>query len=109
MGVRLAPSARFVLSGGVEGELRMWEFKTRQMMAHLKEHKARVNEVQMFPSCQYAISAGRDRFLFTWDLRTEKRLTAHTERHGGINTLALWSKNFSDYGGSGKDADLLGP
>lgn len=89
--VKLSPNIRFVLSGGAEGELRVWEFKNREMVSHLKEHNARVNEVNMFPNGQYAISCSRDRCLLTWDLRSERRLTAHREKHGGINCLALSS------------------
>jgi len=89
--VQLASSSRFVVTGGAEGDVRVWEFRTREMAAHLKEHGARVNEVRLFPSDQYAISAGRDRCLLTWDLATEKRLTCHREKHGGINCLALAS------------------
>merc|ERR1719158_2796421 len=87
--MRLPSNVRFVLSGGAEGELRVWELKTRQMISNLKEHVARVNDLQMFPNDQFAVSCSRDRCLLTWDLRAEKRLTAHREKHGGINTLAV--------------------
>eukprot|EP00931_Biecheleriopsis_adriatica_P064766 TRINITY_DN39471_c0_g1_i1.p1 TRINITY_DN39471_c0_g1~~TRINITY_DN39471_c0_g1_i1.p1 ORF type:complete len:616 (+),score=115.11 TRINITY_DN39471_c0_g1_i1:39-1886(+) len=87
--VKLSSNVRFVVSAGVEGELRVWELKTREMISNLKEHGARVNDVQLFPNDQYAISVSRDRCLLTWDLRSEKRLTAHRERHGGINCLAV--------------------
>mmetsp|Transcript_51285 Transcript_51285/g.111311 ORF Transcript_51285/g.111311 Transcript_51285/m.111311 type:complete len:613 (+) Transcript_51285:37-1875(+) len=89
--VKLASNMRFVISGGAEGELRVWELRTREMAAHLKEHMARVTEVQIFPNDQYAISVSRDRCLLTWDLRTEKRLTAHREKHGGLNCLTVAS------------------
>merc|ERR1711862_494398 len=61
------------------------------MASNMKEHAARVTEVQLFPNDQYAISVSRDRCLLTWDLRVEKRLTAHREKHGGINCLAVAS------------------
>jgi WD40 repeat protein len=86
---RLSSNVRFVLSAGAEGELRIWELRTREMATNLKEHAARVTECHLFPNDQYAISASRDRCLLTWDLRTEKRLTAHREKHGGINCLAV--------------------
>lgn len=89
--VKLASNCRFVVSGGAEGELRVWELKTREMITHLKEHGARINDLKLFPNDQYCISASRDRCLLTWDLRAEKRLTAHRERHGGINALAVSS------------------
>merc|ERR1711862_744432 len=61
------------------------------MASNMKEHAARVTDVQLFPNDQYAISVSRDRCLLTWDLRSEKRLTAHREKHGGINCLAIAS------------------
>jgi len=93
--VKISSNVRFVISGGAEGELRIWEFKTKEMVSNLKEHTARVNEVKLFPNDQYAVSVGRDRCLLTWDLRTEKRLTAHREKHGGINCLAVASNQTS--------------
>lgn len=87
--VKIASNVRFVVSGGVDGELRIWELKTREMISHMKEHVGRVNELKLFPNDQYAISCSRDRCLLTWDLRTEKRLTQHREKHGGINCLAV--------------------
>lgn len=89
--VKLSSNVRFVVSAGEEGELRVWELKTREMVSHLKEHNSRVNEIKLFPNDQYAISVSRDRCLLTWDLREEKRLTAHREKHGGINCLAVAS------------------
>merc|ERR1719352_1178985 len=59
------------------------------MIAHMKEHVARVNDLKLFPNDQYAISCSRDRCLLTWDLKSEKRLTQHREKHGGINCLAV--------------------
>mmetsp|Transcript_7868 Transcript_7868/g.18371 ORF Transcript_7868/g.18371 Transcript_7868/m.18371 type:complete len:615 (-) Transcript_7868:106-1950(-) len=93
--LQIAQNVRFLLSGGGEGDLRVWEFKNREMVSHLKEHKAKVNQVKLFPNGQYAISCSRDRCLLTWDLRGEKRLTAHREKHGGINCLALESNQTS--------------
>jgi len=87
--VKLASNVRFVVSGGVDGELRIWELKTRDMISHMKEHVGRINELKLFPNDQYAISCSRDRCLLTWDLRAEKRLTQHRETHGGINCLAV--------------------
>merc|ERR1711862_477869 len=65
------------------------------MASNMKEHAARVTEVQLFPNDQYAISVSRDRCLLTWDLRVEKRLTHHRENHGGINCLAVASNQTS--------------
>ncbi|CAD7922114.1 unnamed protein product [Amoebophrya sp. A25] len=87
----LASNMRFVLSTGAQGDLRVWEMKTREMITHMKEHTGRVNASALFTNDQYAITCGRDRCLFTWDLRAERRLTMHREKHGGLNGLVMGS------------------
>jgi len=87
--VQIARNARFICSGGKEGELRVWELRTREMVSHLKEHSAIVNDFQLFENDRYGISASRDHQIFTWDLQAEKRLTTHREKHGGVNSLVL--------------------
>lgn len=87
--LKLSKNMRFVVSGGAEGELRVWEIKTREMISHLKEHIAKVNQLELFTNDQFAITCSRDRCLLTWDLRAERRLTAHREKYGGLNSLAV--------------------
>ncbi|KAH8074385.1 WD repeat-containing protein [Aureococcus anophagefferens] len=62
----LANNQRFIMTGGGEGDVRVWELRSRELVSHLKEH----------------------RFL-CWELRNEKRMTSHTQRMGGINSIAL--------------------
>jgi WD40 repeat protein len=95
--VKIASNVRFLISGGADGALRVWEMKSRDMVSHLKEHLARITDVQLFPNDLYAISTSRDRMLLTWDLRSEKRLTQHRENHGGINCLAVASNQTTVY------------
>jgi WD40 repeat protein len=87
--VQIAQNARFILTGGKEGELRVWELRTREMVSHLKEHVGLVNTLQLFDNDRYGLSASRDHQIFTWDLQAEKRLTTHREKHGGVNSLVL--------------------
>ena len=87
--LKLSRNMRFVVSGGAEGEVRVWEIKTREMISHLKEHIARVNQLDLFTNDQFAITCSRDRCLLTWDLRAERRLTQHREKYGGLNSLAI--------------------
>lgn len=41
----LAKSCRFVCSGGIEGEVRVWEIRSRELISHLKEHTSRVTKI----------------------------------------------------------------
>lgn len=45
----LAKSCKFVCSGGMEGEVRVWEIRSRELISHLKEHTSRVTRIQLFP------------------------------------------------------------
>lgn len=87
--VNLSQNMRFIVTTGVEGEVRVWEVKGKEMISHLKEHTGRVNACHLFTNDQYAITGSRDRCILTWDLRAEKRLTLHREKHGGVNSIAV--------------------
>lgn len=43
--LRLSHNRRFLLTGGPQGEVRMWELRTRDMISNLKEHKSKVRLV----------------------------------------------------------------
>ena len=36
---------RFVVTGGQEGEVRVWELRSRELVSHLKEHSMRVTQL----------------------------------------------------------------
>ena len=72
----LARSAneKFLVSGGEEGDVRVWEIKTRQMVLHLKEHKMAVTALQICDADMCVLSSSRDCSILKWDLtRGERR------------------------------------
>jgi len=87
--LKLARNLRFVVTGGEEGEVRVWELRQRSLVSHLKEHSARVTRVTLFDDDVHAVSCSRDKSFLTWDLRHDKRISAHTQRMGGISDIAL--------------------
>lgn len=68
---------KFFVSGGNEGEVRVWEMKSREMVSHLKEHTSRVTKVGLIGDEMHVISSSKDRALLLWDLKLEKRVSAH--------------------------------
>lgn len=44
----LSLNLKFFCSGGNEGDVRIWEMRTREMVSHLKEHTHRVTKVLKF-------------------------------------------------------------
>ena len=85
----LSSNHKFICSGGAQGECRVWELRSREMISNLKEHTHRVSKVQLWHDDLHLISASRDKALLCWDLKTEKRVSAHIQRMGGINSFDI--------------------
>ena len=87
----LARSAneKFLVSGGEEGDVRVWEIKTRQMVLHLKEHKMAVTALQICDADMCVLSSSRDCSILRWDLTRGERVAALRQRMGGINGIVL--------------------
>jgi len=59
----------------MEGEVRVWEIRSRELVSHLKEHTSRVTKVQLFDDDVHLLSSARDRSILCWDLKNEKRVS----------------------------------
>jgi cilia- and flagella-associated protein 52 len=71
--IALSHNGRFVLSGGANGEVRLWDIRSRELITHLKEHTNKVTALQLFVDDTLAISCSKDRSILRWDLRSEVR------------------------------------
>ena len=69
--ITLSHNNRFLLSGGDQGEIRLWEMRSRELVSHLKEHTQRVTSLRLFESDTTLASSSKDRSILRWDLRTE--------------------------------------
>jgi WD40 repeat protein len=81
---------RFFVSGGMDGAIRVWDMRSRELVAHLKEHTMQVTAVQLFEDDVHVLSSSKDRSILCWDLRKEKRVANHTQRMGGLNCVAIY-------------------
>merc|ERR1711991_129838 len=80
---------RFLLTGGVQGEVRLWELRTRDLVSHLKEHVQRVTSITLSDDDTIAFTGSRDRCILRWDLKKEQRVHCHMQRMGGVNSIVL--------------------
>lgn len=69
--VRLSNNMRFLLSGGMGGEVRLWELRSRELISHLKEHTQKVTDILILDDDMSALTASKDRCIMHWDLRAE--------------------------------------
>lgn len=86
--IELAHNFKFLATGGNDGEIRVWEIRTRELISHLKEHTSKITKIEIFPDDVHLMSSSRDKSVLTWDLKNEKRLSNHTQSMGGINCFA---------------------
>jgi len=87
--IELASNHKFIVSGGKNGELRVWDVRTKAMVCHLKEHTQKVNKLKLYDSNKFVLSCSRDKSFLCWDLMAEKRITSHSQVKGGINSITL--------------------
>lgn len=85
----MSSNRRFILTGGFTGEVRLWELRSRQMMAHFKDHNNQVTGLKVIDGDSTLISCSRDRSIIRTDLVKERRQFTHTQRIGGINAFAM--------------------
>ena len=57
---------QFIVTGGEEGEVRVWEIRSRSMIRHLKEHGLPVTSLAISDTDDKVYSASRDRSILCW-------------------------------------------
>lgn len=80
---------KFMISGGYQGEVRVWDVRTREMVVHLKQHMTAITSLCLFEDDSHAISASRDGNIYVWNLASESRAASLTQRMGGINAFVM--------------------
>jgi WD40 repeat protein len=78
----LQPRRRTLVSGSVDGVVRIWDTRTGQQPLTLKGHKSEVCAVRFSPDGQRLTSVGYDKMVRLWDAVTGKEafvLKGHTE------------------------------
>jgi WD40 repeat protein len=85
--VTMSKNNRFICSGGNDGEVRIWEMKSKDMLSHLKEHIQGVTKVQLFNSDRNLLSTAKDKSILIWDLNTERRVASYQQSAGGVNNF----------------------
>ena len=94
--IGVAVGQHFFVTGGVKGEVRVWDSRSRRLISTLKEHCQAVVGVECLGDDVHVVSASRDRSIITWDLIHERRVAQHTQRVGSINAFELFRADGRD-------------
>ncbi len=87
--VCIASNQRFIVTGGVEGHVRVWDMRSRGLVSDFSEHAGGITALKIYRDDAHILSASRDRSFMCWDLRREKRVSSHAQQQGGLNDLCL--------------------
>lgn len=85
----LSNNQKFFCTGGVEGEVRIWEIRSKEMISHLKEHIQSITKVQLFSNDVHLLTTAKDKSILIWDLSKEKRIGSYHPSMGGVNNFQL--------------------
>lgn len=71
----ITKDSRHIVSGGQGGQVRVWEINkdTQKMVASMKEHKGRVNSLQLNANDTECVSASSDGSCIVWNLERFSR------------------------------------
>eukprot|EP00759_Apiculatamorpha_spiralis_P035454 PhF_6_TR36195/c0_g1_i1/m.52775 len=95
--VFVGPGARTFVTAGNEGEIRVWDIRTKEMIQEFKEHRLAISGLHAFQDGVNFLSAGKDRFVFLWDQRTARRAMSFEHAMGAINCSALSGNQVNFY------------
>jgi WD40 repeat protein len=83
------PNGKYVISGGNDQTLRMWEVSTGEEVNILKGHDDPVNSVSVSLNGKYLVSASWDGTLRLWDAGKGKKLKIFIGHESGANAVAF--------------------
>ncbi|CAD7702435.1 unnamed protein product [Ostreobium quekettii] len=78
-----------VISGGMRGDIRVWDLASRGLVAQLKQHMGAVTAVRAFADNSHALSCSEDQSIKLWDFAAEKCLTSFVTKMGAIHDIDL--------------------
>ncbi|KAL9645919.1 hypothetical protein ABK040_001028 [Willaertia magna] len=80
---------KFIVSGGQEGDIRIYSLSSRQLVCTFKEHSSFITEIIIMKDDVHVLSSCKDKTIFCWDLRNERRVAAFIHKVGTVNGFIL--------------------
>jgi WD40 repeat protein len=83
------PGGKFVVAGLWDGQIAVWDFATRKVVATRKEHTGWITSVAVAPDGKTFATASSDRTVNLWDAATFKHLVRLRGHVGEVWSLAF--------------------
>ena len=88
-GVAISADGRFVVSGGADKTVRVWDRASGQLLHELKEHKDWVYGVAISADGRFVVSGGVDQTVRVWDRASGQLLHTLTGHTGSVYGVAI--------------------
>ncbi len=87
--LQASKNSKFFMTGDEQGEIRVWDLKSREVVSLFKEHKSAITQLQIFDNNSNFLSSSNDRSIFCWDLKKERRVATYNQKAGHVNDVSL--------------------
>nr|WP_228035597.1 serine/threonine-protein kinase [Oculatella sp. LEGE 06141] len=87
--VAISPVAPLLVSSSLDDTIKIWNFKTGELLSTLKGHVKAVNTIAISPDGKLLISGSDDYTLKLWNLHTGALLRTLTGHSRDVNTVAI--------------------
>jgi len=101
----ISPAGNYVLSGGWDGTVKLWDISTGRKIKTFTGHRGRINAVAFSPDGDRVVSAARDNLVKSWDVATGTELMTFTGHTGEVNAVAF-SHNSRRFISGGSDGTI---
>lgn len=91
LSMALSPDGRFLVTGDIDGKIRLWRVLDGQQIWNSKEHFNRVRTVAFSPDGRIVASSGYDQTIRLWDLNSHKCFNIFRGHSSRIRSLAFSS------------------
>ncbi|MFM6833062.1 MAG: protein kinase domain-containing protein, partial [Dolichospermum sp.] len=68
--IALSPDSQILASGEDDQSIKLWDLKTQQLIANLKEHNQAITAVKFHPNGTILATASDDKTIKLWDIKT---------------------------------------
>ncbi len=87
--VVISPDKRFLVSGGLDDAIKVWDFAAGELRLVLKGHTKPINDLAISPDCQLLASASDDHTVRLWNLTTGKQIQTLLGHSRDVNAVAI--------------------
>ena len=88
------PDGERAITGGADGQLRVWDLRTGALLASREGHEGRVCTISISSDGRRAVSGGDDCRLVAWDLQDLRQVSRMTGHNGSVTHVNLSRDGF---------------